>query len=106
MQVGSMTNIRGRDALSASSEHMYLTHRIDVSQWNMRCESGLCVVVSPGDSTHGVMHDAVCSRMGTLPLAKLAGTGIKRRDASQLQGMPIEEMCYGLLQTKQPVTNL
>ena len=97
MRVGSVTNIRGRDALSAFSEHMYLTHRIDVSQWNMRHESSLRAVVSPGDGTCGVTHDAVCSGMGTFPLAKLAGTGIKKRDVLQLQGMPIEEMCYGLL---------
>ena len=65
-----MTNIRGRDTPLASSGHVYPTHRIDMSQWNMRRESSLHAVVSPGNGTHGVTHDAVCSRMGTLPLAK------------------------------------
>ena len=95
--VRSVRNARGRDAPSASGGHMYLTCRIDVSQWNMRCESSLHVVVSPGDGTRGATHDAVCSGMDTLPLAKPAGTGVKRRDsecASQLQGMPSEETCY------------
>ena len=96
-RVGSVRNVRGRDTLLALSGCMYLTRRIDVSQWNTRCESGLHMAVSPGDGTRRATHDAVCSGMGTLPLAKLAGTGVKRRDpecASQLQGMPSEEMCY------------
>ena len=44
--------------------------------------------------TCGVTHDAVCSEISTLPLAKLVGTGVERRDsecASQLQGVLSEE---------------
>ena len=65
---------------------MYLTHRIDVSQWNMRHESGLHVVVSPGSGTRQ--------------------WGQESREEIQsvyrsCKGMPSEETCYSILFCKQ-----
>ena len=50
-----------------------------MSQWKTRRESGLCAAVSRGGGTRGATHDAVCSGMGTSPLAKPAGTGSGRQ---------------------------